>query len=100
MIGKFWIGEVENDRGQLPIMPPPVSFFSIRHSVPAKDARFLGNLPDVAAMLAEADDDGHDVLIPHLGVPCTPDAVAANYDTLVARFPVPPARRHTDTRGH
>jgi hypothetical protein len=87
MVGKFWIGEMEDDRHGLAIMPPPVSFFSLRHSVVRKDARFLHNLPGVAAQLAESHDDGRDVLFPWLGVPLTPDTVKQRYDELKAVFP-------------
>jgi hypothetical protein len=89
MIGKFWVGEREDDKYGRAIMPPPVSYFSTRHSYPAKDARFLRRLPAVAAALAAAVDDGRNVLTAHLGRPGTPaDAVAA-YDTLRTRFPAP-----------
>lgn len=87
MVGKFWIGELEQDRFGVPIAPPPVSFFSIRHSVVAKDARFLQNLPGVAAQLAASVDDGRDVLLPWLGVPLTPTTVRARYEELKALFP-------------
>jgi hypothetical protein len=87
MVGKFWIGEQEDDRNGHPIAPPPVSFFSIRHSFPAKDARFLSNLPGVAEQLASSDEDERDVLMPWLGVPLTPQAVRARYVDLLAVFP-------------
>lgn len=87
MIGKFWIGEQEDDRFGRAIAPPPVSFFSLRHSVVAKDARFLHNLPGVAAQLADAGDDERDVLLPWLGVPLTPQTVKQRYSELKALFP-------------
>jgi len=87
MIGKFYIGEQEDDKYGTPIAPPPISFFSIRHSTPAKDARFLANLPGVAAQLAKADEDNRDVLMPVLGVPCTPETAASRYADLVRLFP-------------
>jgi uncharacterized protein DUF6875 len=87
MIGKFWIGEAEEDKLGRPIMPPPVSFFSIRHSYPVKDARFLHALPAVAAALDVAVDDGRDILHPHLGVLASAAAATNSYDTLKAAFP-------------
>jgi hypothetical protein len=87
MVGKFWIGEKEQDRDGIDIAAPPVSFFSVRHSFTAKDARFLANLPAVAVELAQADEDGHDVLIPVLGIPLTPNAVRDHYSELRAAFP-------------
>lgn len=87
MIGKFWIGEREKDRHRVDIAPPPVSFFSVRHSFTAKDARFLANLPGVAVQLAGAEDDGRDVLAPVLGVANTADTVRERYADLKAAFP-------------
>jgi len=89
MIGKFWIGEQEDDKTGQPIMSPPVSFFSIRHSFPIKDARFLGTLPEVAAALAASVDDDRDVLAEQLGVACSPEAATLAYDTLQSKFPTP-----------
>lgn len=88
MIGKFWIGEEEDDRYDHAIAPPPISYFSIRHSVPAKDARFLSALPRVAGQLASSHDDHQDVLMPWLGVPLTADTLRARYAELVALFPI------------
>jgi hypothetical protein len=87
MVGKFWIGEQESDHGGRPIAPPPVSFFSIRHSFPAKDARFLSNLPGIARQLANGHEDDRDVLMPWLGVPLTPETARARYADLMAMFP-------------
>jgi hypothetical protein len=87
MVGKFYIGEQEDDKHGATIAPPPISFFSIRHSTPAKDARFLSNLPGVAAQLAHANEDNRDVLMPWLGVPCTPEAAMSRYAELKTLFP-------------
>jgi hypothetical protein len=87
MVGKFWIGEQEQDRHGRDVVPPPISFFSVRHSFAAKDARFLANLPGVARQLAEADEDGRDVLMPVLGVPITPETVRQHYAALKSAFP-------------
>lgn len=87
MIGKFWIGELEDDKFGRPIAPPPASFFSVRHSSVSKDARFLSNLPGVAAQLAQAEEDNRDVLMDVLGVPCTPANAAGRYADLKALFP-------------
>lgn len=87
MVGKFWIGEQEDDRSGRAIAPPPVSFFSLRHSIVAKDARFLANLPGVARQLASAHEDYRDVLMPWLGVPLTPKTVKQRYAELKAVFP-------------
>jgi hypothetical protein len=87
MVGKFWIGERERDRFGVDIAAPPVSFFSVRHSFPAKDARFLANLPGVAAQLAGAVDDGRDVLMPVLGLPLEASTVRARYADLRVAFP-------------
>lgn len=57
MFGKFTAGEV---RGDLPV--PPVSFLPVRVAVRPRDPRFLGATPELAAAVAEAVDDGHDVL--------------------------------------
>jgi hypothetical protein len=87
MVGKFWIGEEEQDRHGVDIAAPPVSFLSVRHSFTVKDARFLANLPTVAAELGAADEDGHDVLMPVLDIPLTPDAVRDHYTELRSAFP-------------
>lgn len=89
MIGKFWIGEVENDKVGRAIMPPPVSYFSIRHSYPAKDARFLHRFTDVSTALAAAPahDDGRDVLRRHLAG----DTPGGAFTRLCAAFPAPMA---------
>jgi hypothetical protein len=87
MVGRFWIGEERNDKHSRVIAPPPVSFFSIRHSFPPQDARFLAKMPHVAARLAEANDDGRDVLPTWLGTPLSPQAVRDRYSELVKMFP-------------
>ncbi|MFZ3548753.1 hypothetical protein ACODT3_24690 [Streptomyces sp. 4.24] len=57
MFGKFTAGEV---RGDIPV--PPVSFLPVRVAVRPRDPRFLGGTPELAAAVAEAVDDGRDVL--------------------------------------
>jgi hypothetical protein len=57
MFGKFAAGE---ERGG--IATPPVSFLPVRVAVRPRDPRFLGATPDLAAAVAEAVDDGRDVL--------------------------------------
>jgi hypothetical protein len=94
MVGKFYIGEQEDDKRGVAIAAPPVSFFSIRHSTPAKDARFLANLPGVAAQLAGANEDNRDVLMPWLAVPCTPETVMNRFAELMALFPAERKVRH------
>ncbi|MET8980960.1 DUF6875 domain-containing protein [Streptomyces sp. NPDC004539] len=67
MIGKFHHGEERLDREDLPIPPPPYSFFPVRPAVRARDPRFLADTPELADALAVAVDDGRDVFaqLPH-----------------------------------
>ncbi|MEV6393769.1 DUF6875 domain-containing protein [Streptomyces sp. NPDC051907] len=61
MFGKFYAGEEENTRVGERIPAAPVSFLPVRAAVRRRDPKFLHATPDLAAALAVADDDGHDV---------------------------------------
>lgn len=89
MVGRFWVGvELDDSRGA-PMLPPPVSFFSIRHSIPGKDGLFLAaKLPEVMAILAAGPgDDGRDVFLGPFGRPV--DDPASVYRELAEAFPNP-----------
>ncbi|MFI1157430.1 hypothetical protein [Streptomyces sioyaensis] len=61
MFGKFPVGDqVTDHRGRL-VPEPPVSFLAVRVAVRARDPLFLSRTPDLAALVAEAADDGRDV---------------------------------------
>ncbi|MFB7346111.1 DUF6875 domain-containing protein [Streptomyces hydrogenans] len=61
MFGKFSAGEQEDTRAGEHIPVAPVSFLPVRAAVRRRDPQFLHATPDLAAALAVADDDGHDV---------------------------------------
>lgn len=91
MVGRFWIGVRLNDSKGTPMMPPPVSFFSLRAAIPHRDGLFLAaKLPDLMAVLATSPgDDGRNVFIQPLGRPV--DDPASVYPELVTAFPNPRA---------
>lgn len=66
MVGKFWAGEVADDRRGRPVPPPPRSFLSVRPAVRARDPQLLTSHPEVGDIIAVAADDGRDVLAPVL----------------------------------
>ncbi|MFN2495096.1 MAG: hypothetical protein ABR608_04200 [Pseudonocardiaceae bacterium] len=91
MVGRFWVGVRLDDSKGEPMMPPPVSFFSLRAAVPHREGLFLSaKLPDIMAVLAASpDDDGRDVFTGPLGRPV--DDPASAYRELIAAFPNPRA---------
>ncbi|MCD9145492.1 hypothetical protein [Streptomyces albireticuli] len=66
MAGKFWRGEVADDRRGRPVPPPPLSFLSLRPAVRTRDPQLLTSHPEVGDIIAVAADDGRDVLAPVL----------------------------------
>ncbi|MGH3852190.1 MAG: hypothetical protein ACRDR6_01555 [Pseudonocardiaceae bacterium] len=91
MVGRFWVGMQRADSKGEPMMPPPVSFFSLRPAVPCRDGLFLSaKLPGVMAILeASTGDDGRDVFAQPLSRRV--DDPASVYTELVAAFPTPQA---------
>lgn len=91
MIGRFWTGVELDDSSGVAMMPPPVSFFSMRHAIPIKEGLFLSEkLPEIMAILETGPgDDGRDVFLQPLGHPV--DEPASVYRDLVALFPNPRA---------
>jgi hypothetical protein len=69
MIGKFWRGEIDTDRHDRRIPPPPVTFLSVRSAVRPRDPRFLTEHPAQAAAIAYSHDDGRDVFAAVPGLP-------------------------------
>ncbi|MGW2491941.1 DUF6875 domain-containing protein [Streptomyces sp. NPDC001606] len=67
MFGKFHAGENEATRSGVRTPVSPVSFLPVRAAVRRRDPQFLHATPNLAAVLAVADDDGHDVFqqLPH-----------------------------------
>lgn len=62
MVGNSWKGETDTDRHGRPIPEPPVTFLSLRSAVRARDPRLMTRTPAVADIVADAVDDGRDVL--------------------------------------
>lgn len=92
MVGRFWVGVQRTDSKGEPMMPPPVSFFTMRPAVPHREGLFLSaKLPDLMATLnSSTGDDGRDVFAQRVGRPV--DDPASVYTDLVTSFPTP-ARR-------
>ncbi|CAM3631824.1 hypothetical protein GCM10009799_25790 [Nocardiopsis rhodophaea] len=89
MVGRFWTGvELDDSKGRA-MMPPPVSFFSLRNAIPSKDGLFLSEkLPEIMAILEQGPgDDGRDVFAEPLGRRV--DDPASVYRELKGLFPPP-----------
>jgi hypothetical protein len=89
MVGRFWTGaQLDDSKGEA-MMPPPVSFFSMRHSIPSKDGLFLSaKLPEIMAILETGPgDDGRDVFAAPFGRRV--DNPASVYHELAKVFPNP-----------
>ncbi|MEV6976229.1 hypothetical protein [Kitasatospora sp. NPDC093806] len=61
MFGKFSRGATEEDRFGRRIPSPPFSFLPARATIRPLDPKFLTDTPDLAAVVAAAEDDGRDV---------------------------------------
>lgn len=59
--GKFWPEQTATDRRGRPVVPPPLPLLAVRAAVPIVDARLLPRTPRLAAVVAQAQDDGRDV---------------------------------------
>ena len=92
MVGRFWIGVQLDDSKGSAMMPPPVSFFTMRHAIPNRDGLFLeAKLPQIMAILAEGPgDDGRDVFREPLGRAV--ETPATVYQELATVFPSPNQR--------
>jgi hypothetical protein len=89
MVGRFWIGLKRNDSKGSQMMTPPVSFFTMRHSIASKDGLFLAEkVPGIMAILEKGPrDDGRDVFAGPLGRKFSDPA--AVYRELAGVFPNP-----------
>ncbi|MDA8369870.1 MAG: hypothetical protein M0026_08355 [Nocardiopsaceae bacterium] len=89
MVGRFWRDvELTDSKGEA-MLPPPVSFFSLRTAIPSRDGLFLAEkVPRIMDVVAHAPpDDGRDVFHAALGHSVTDPS--AMYHVLKERFPVP-----------
>jgi hypothetical protein len=90
MVGRFWTGVRLTDSKGEAMMPPPVSFFSLRNAIPSKEGTFLAaKVPDILDVLAAGPgDDGRNVFTEPLGRDVPTTDAASVYADLVRRFPV------------
>ncbi|MCK9869378.1 hypothetical protein MRI28_06870 [Nocardiopsis dassonvillei] len=90
MVGRFWTGVRLTDSKGEAMMPPPVSFFSLRNAIPSKEGTFLAaKVPEILDVLAAGPgDDGRNVFTEPLGRAVATTDAASVYADLVRCFPV------------
>ncbi|RKL64950.1 hypothetical protein CR203_23365 [Salipaludibacillus neizhouensis] len=61
MFGKFWVGEKDTSRDNIPITEPPSNFFSIRSAIKTSDPYFFKKAPQLLPTLINSFDDVRDI---------------------------------------